>query len=184
VLLSGTSAGGIGVMVHLDWLASKFPKAVVRGLNDAGWFPDVFVIPGVDLLVKQAVNLWNGKQDATCSKANQANKYRCYLDSAYPHLKSPLLVQMSQYDVIALEAVGVDYPFDAVELGIAELFAAAIRSSLDPVDAAFSPRTHTHGLLPYNSFFGRRINGYSLRDVTGNWFFDRPGPYKLIKPPL
>ncbi|MHA2657853.1 MAG: pectin acetylesterase-family hydrolase, partial [bacterium JZ-2024 1] len=37
VLFSGGSAGGAGVMANLDWVASQFPRATVRGLNDAGW---------------------------------------------------------------------------------------------------------------------------------------------------
>jgi ribosome maturation protein SDO1 len=38
VLLSGTSAGGIGVFKNVDYLASRLPHAVVKGAPDAGWF--------------------------------------------------------------------------------------------------------------------------------------------------
>ena len=38
VLLSGSSAGGIGTLVNLDWLAARLPNADVKGAPTAGWF--------------------------------------------------------------------------------------------------------------------------------------------------
>ena len=183
IVFTGTSAGGVGVMVHADWLSSQFPSADVRGINDAGWIPDVLpsFSPGQYRNVEIAHRLWNGKVDKTCADANQGTEYRCYSSSVYPFLKTPLLVQISQYDSVYLGAVGVRAPFDAQEAFLANLFASAVRDSLQPVQAAFSPKTHTHGMLPYNRFFSIKINGKSLRDIVGNWIFDRSGPVKVIK---
>ena len=184
ILLSGTSAGGVGVMVHLDWLAQQLPQAKLRGINDAGWTPDVqtfFPLPDISR-VDRALALWDGKPDASCAKANPKAQYRCYTSSVYPYISNPLMVQMSQYDTVYLGALGVHAPFSSSEAQIANLFALAVRDSLQPVDAAFSPRTHTHGLLPYPRFSTVKINGFSLRDVLGDWFFDRTGPIKIIKP--
>ena len=74
ILFSGTSAGGIGVMVHLDWLSSQFPAAEVRGVNDAGWTPAQALslpIPQSVFPVNEALKLWNGKPDASCVKRIQ-----------------------------------------------------------------------------------------------------------------
>ncbi|HSE40683.1 MAG TPA: pectin acetylesterase-family hydrolase, partial [Acidobacteriota bacterium] len=63
ILLSGTSAGGIGTMIHLDWFASQFPSAQVRGINDAGWTPSDALslpIPDTAFPVQRALKFWNG----------------------------------------------------------------------------------------------------------------------------
>ena len=184
ILFSGTSAGGIGVMVHLDWLAAQFPAAEVRGVNDAGWTPAQILdlpIPGTAFPIQQALQLWNGKPDASCVQANPSRKFVCYSSAVYPDLSTPLMVQMSQYDPVFLAALGVKYPFDPNEQVIADLFASAVRDSLSNVDAALSPRTNTHGILPYRLFRGLKVNGFSLQQLLGNWFFGRPGPIKQIK---
>lgn len=146
ILFSGTSAGGIGVMVHLDWLAAQFSTAEVRGVNDAGWTPAqalTLPIPQSAFPVKEALQLWNGKPDASCAQANPNKKYLCYSADAYRFLNAPLMVQMSQYDPVFLSGLGVEFPFDPAEQAIADLFAAAVRDSLSNVNAAFSPRTNT-----------------------------------------
>ncbi|MCI0618792.1 pectinacetylesterase family protein [bacterium] len=184
ILFSGTSAGGIGVMVHLDWLSAQFPAAEVRGVNDAGWTPAqalTLPIPQSAFPVKEALQLWNGKPDASCAQANPNKKYICYSSDVYGFLNAPLMVQMSQYDPVFLSGLGVKFPFDPAEKVLADLFAAAIRDSLSDVNAAFSPRTNTHGVLPYQRFTGLKINGFSLQQLIGNWFFNRPGPIKEIK---
>ncbi|HEY7162489.1 MAG TPA: pectin acetylesterase-family hydrolase, partial [Acidobacteriota bacterium] len=150
ILFSGTSAGGIGVMVHLDWLALQFPSAQVRGVNDAGWTPAQALslpIPQSVFPVKEALQLWNGKPDASCAQANPTKKYLCYSSDVYRFLNAPLMVQMSQYDPVFLSGLDVKFPFDPAEKVLADLFAAAVRDSLSNVNAAFSPRTNTHGVL-------------------------------------
>lgn len=184
VLFAGTSAGGDGVMVHLDWLASQLRNAKVRGLNDAGWIPEsnsVPLNPTMDEILDSAMQLWNGKPDASCVNADPAQKKRCYLSSAYPFITTPLFVQESQWDSWVLGLVGIDYPFDSLEQQIADSYAASVRGSLGPVAAAFSPRTFTHGLAPYKRFNSQKVNGLTLRRALGNWFFDRPGPVKAIQ---
>jgi hypothetical protein len=91
------------------------------------------------------------------------------------------MVQMSQYDPVFLSGLDVKFPFDPAEQVLADLFANAVRASLSEVAAAFSPRTNTHGVLPYLRFRGLKVNGFSLQQLLGNWFFGRPGPVKVIK---
>jgi hypothetical protein len=184
VLLAGTSAGGAGVMVHLDWVAAQLPRAKVRGLNDAGWLPESNALPlgePVRETVAKAVQYWNGKPDPSCVAANPGRKDRCYLSSVYPYLKTPLFVQESQWDSWALGLAGIDYPFDLTEQVAADAFAVAVRQSLVPVAAAFSPRLYVHGLAPYKRFNAVKVDNVNLRRALGNFFFDRPGPTKVVK---
>ncbi len=183
VLLSGTSAGGVGVMVHLDWLAAQLPATQVHGINDAGWTPDVLSLIDTSQLQKidTALSLWNGKVDSSCARSNADAKFRCYTSAVYTHLSAPLFVQMSQYDTVFLSSVAVRPPFNSSEAFIANLFASAIRDSFEIISAGFSPRKHTHGLLPSNKFSTVEVNNHSLRELLGNWFFERPGPVKVVK---
>jgi len=43
IILTGESAGGIGVWPHLDWLAARYPKARVTGAPLAGYY--FFAVP-------------------------------------------------------------------------------------------------------------------------------------------
>ena len=171
-------------MQHLDWLASQFRMARVKGLNDAGWIPEsnsLVLDPAMDEILRQAVQLWGGMPDASCAAANAASKGRCYLSSAYPFLTTPLFVQESQWDSWVLGFAAVDAPLDSSEQLIANAFAASVRASLAPVAAAFSPRTLTHGVAPYKAFNAQKVNGVNLRTLLGNWFFERPGRIKSVK---
>lgn len=186
VLLSGSSAGGAGVIVNLDWLAAKLPSAKVRGLDDAGWSPDIAPFDSSKesfaTLFSEAAVYWRGKVDTSCIRANLAHKSRCYLTDVYRYIKTPVLIQTSQRDPVILEDyLGVTFPLDSAEKTYVDQFASETRKSLANVTAAFSPKTMTHAILVSSKFNKLRIDGHSLREVVGNFFFDRSGPVKLIQ---
>jgi hypothetical protein len=186
VLFSGSSAGGVGVLVHLDWLAERLPNATVRGVTDAGWFVDLQPYdPDIDPLVVQAqrgYTFWNATVDASFAAANPGAEGRCYMGQyVYPYLTTPLFVQIAQSDGPQLLQLGLNLPLDNSERTYISTFGEAVRASLKPVSAAFSPATRTHGLLTDEKFWTVRINGLSFREVLGNWFFGRPGPVKAIE---
>ena len=194
VLFSGTSAGGAGVLVHLDWLAEQFPKAKVYGVNDAGWFIDIEPFDPAVVSPREAGQLayayWNGTVDASCAAANAGTEGLCYLgEYAYPYISTPLFVQIAQFDDTQLISLGLVLPIDEDidinddELSYALQFGSAIRDSLGPVSGAFSPADQTHGLLTNEKFWSVRIEGYSLQEVLFNWVFDQSGPVKLVEEP-
>ena len=188
VLFSGTSAGGAGVLVHLDWLAEQFPKAKVYGVNDAGWFIDIEPFDPVVVSPGEAGQLayayWNGTVDASCAAANAGTEGLCYLgEYAYPYISTPLFVQIAQFDGPQLVGLGLKPPLNDDELSYALQFGSAIRDSLGPVSGAFSPADQTHGLLTNEKFWSVRIEGYSLQEVLFNWVFNQSGPVKLIEEP-
>lgn len=185
VLFSGGSAGGVGVMVHLDWLAERLPHAKVRGLNDAGWAVDLkpydSEIPPLLTQTQQGYAFWKGVVDASCAQANPGSEGRCYLAYVYPYITTPLFVQQAQFDRAILKLLGVMPPLDERERAYILEFADAVRSSLEPVRAVFSPATPTHSLVANRLFRMPHIAGHSLQETLSNWFFDRPGPIKLVE---
>jgi hypothetical protein len=180
VLFSGSSAGGVGVLANLDWLAERLPNASVRGMTDAGWLVDIAPFdPTIDptpVLLQKGIEFWNGTVDASCAAANVDAEGRCYMGPyVYPYLGTPLFVQIAQYDGPQLNALGITRPLDEKKKQYAEQFAAAVRASLAQVQASFSPAAITHGILLDPEFWTTRIDGRTLSQVLGDWFFGRSG---------
>lgn len=97
LLLAGSSAGGLGVMLNLDKVKrflrdEKQIKISVRGVSDSGWFLDrepfaEGAISGSDV-VKQGHALWEGSLPEACVAAHQGEPWRCYFGHRlYPFLK-------------------------------------------------------------------------------------------------
>lgn len=185
IVLSGSSAGGAGVMVHLDSLSNRLPSASIWGINDAGWFVDmdplIPSVPSPSQAASQGYAYWNGRVDASCASDHRGSEGLCYLGPvAYPYIRAPIFVQIAQFDGPQLVGLGVRPPVQQEERAYALEFAQAVRNSLRPVGAAFSPATQTHGLLLGRQFWDLRIEGVSLQEAIANWIFDRRGPTKLI----
>jgi hypothetical protein len=172
ILLGGASSGGMGVLVHLDWLAGKLPHAKVRGLIDGGWLPEKSTgVRSFELGIAEGMPFWNGKADVDCMRANPTRKSKCYLSSAYPYVTTPLFIAESQWDWIFVLS-----PTDPS----ASEFAKAVRDSLVPVQAAWSPRVFAH-VLSGRGFQAHRIGNVTFKDLLGNWFFERAGKVKAVQ---
>ena len=174
VLFYGTSCGGIGVMTQLDWLARKLPNAKVRGLNDSGWiFPSKIIsYDKQHEALKAAIQVWKSEVDEDCAKANPSDKSLCFLSLAYPYTKTPMFVQFTQWDYHVVEPDPSNPR--------TKKFSSEVRRSLTPVTAAFSSQFPTSAVAYREHFISVKVNGYSLADLLGNWFFDRAGPVKEI----
>ncbi|MEW5986824.1 MAG: pectin acetylesterase-family hydrolase [Chloroflexota bacterium] len=186
VLLTGSSSGGNGVMVHLDWLAAELPQATVKGINDAGWAIDVKPydpsLPLWSSTFKTGYNYWFGVVDATCASANAILPSQCYLGPvAYPYVTTPLFIQAAQRDAYVLGTLGIVPPIDPSEQVYALDYALSVRLTLESVTAGFSPAGTNHSILASSSFSSLLANGYRLCDVIGNWAFQRPGPIKVVE---
>ncbi|MEW5986280.1 MAG: pectin acetylesterase-family hydrolase [Chloroflexota bacterium] len=186
VLFTGTSAGGAGVLVNLDWVTTQVPQAVVKGIDDAGWLLDIAPydtgLPSARDRFALGYSFWTATVDSDCAAAYAATPYLCYFGVyAYPYISTPMAVQMAQRDKNTLEEwYGVVEPYDSGELAFIETFAPQIRTSLDPVTIAFSPTGNNHGILIKVAFYNTVVSGSTLRDVIGNWEFARSGPVKVI----
>ncbi|MBI5507480.1 MAG: hypothetical protein HY903_01885 [Deltaproteobacteria bacterium] len=186
VLLVGESAGGMGVMQNLDWLAGALAPTPVRGLNDAGWFVHVAAydagLPGLAAWMLEGLGYWQAKVDASCAAAHAADASVCYFGAdIYPELTTPILVHASQRDGNIIGALGVTPPPDAAEAAYVESYAAAVRDSLASVSAAFANAGRDHTLVDSDKLDSVKIAGTSLRDLVGRWYFERGGEVRLIE---
>lgn len=100
LLLVGSSAGGLGVMLNLDRIRDflvneKQLQVTVRGVSDSGWFLDrePYTPSAVasSEAVRQGWKLWQGLLPEECTKAHPTEHWRCYFGyRLYPTLKSEL----------------------------------------------------------------------------------------------
>lgn len=124
VLLTGSSAGGIGVVNNADDIRLALPAATrYVALMDAGFF---FDYPAFDYTTKlestamptqrqaqlaEAVAAWGGRGDASCDAAASNSAARALCRSVYDvllagHVKTPLFIRQSIYDMVQLNMLG------------------------------------------------------------------------------
>ena len=94
------------------------------------------------------------------------------MSSAYEYITTPLFVAQSQWDSVFVHDTTAP---------LAAEYAKAVRDSMIPVQAAFSPRESIHVLSGAPWFYTSKIGAVSLRDLLGNFFFDRAGKIKAVK---
>lgn len=99
LLLTGSSAGGTGVMLNLDPVQEllhdglKLKQISVKGVTDSGWFLDrePFVSkgkPAVDA-IRRGMQHWQGSIPKTCYDLYKDEPWRCYFGyRLYPTLRS------------------------------------------------------------------------------------------------
>lgn len=195
LLFAGGSAGGIGVLSILDDVAAQLPSVSVRGFCDAGWLTGVPSFAPPLLSLAQGITtgrpLWNGHADSDCVAAHVDDEAACYLgEFAYPHLETPIFVNISQLDGALLLLNHVPAPMetdsavliDARNLYFAN-FALRTRESLAEVTACYSAIDTVHAVGPSFEFTTRLSQGVSTAQVLGNWYFGRTGVARLIQPP-
>eukprot|EP00929_Paragymnodinium_shiwhaense_P119388 TRINITY_DN91284_c0_g1_i1.p1 TRINITY_DN91284_c0_g1~~TRINITY_DN91284_c0_g1_i1.p1 ORF type:complete len:391 (-),score=33.35 TRINITY_DN91284_c0_g1_i1:512-1684(-) len=118
IVLSGDSAGGIGVWHHLDWLAERYPNARVVGAPIAGYYffahfytgPGSRAPPGESLTTdfrEQAwpahFKLWDAFVDQSCAAAIEP--WRCILaNNSFPYISGDVFITESGVDKIVTAA--------------------------------------------------------------------------------
>eukprot|EP00117_Sycon_ciliatum_P025550 scpid91484/ scgid21183/ Protein notum homolog len=111
ILVSGESAGGIGAFEHVDFFASEFPKAHVRGTPQGGYYFPVVGAPQTyqEFVAKQPApnrtsalfDLYNASVNAACLAANPSSAFQCgpaNLDYMINYLQTPVFVAENQFD--------------------------------------------------------------------------------------
>ncbi|XP_059615288.1 palmitoleoyl-protein carboxylesterase NOTUM [Phlebotomus argentipes] len=179
LLLAGSSAGGVGVMLNLDKIRhflvqERGLKVTVRGISDSGWFLDREpYVPGAIAstdVVKQGWNLWNGAIPEACRKKHPSEPWRCYFGHRlYPTLKAPLFVFQWLFDEEQMKADSVWAPKSPQQWDYIHGMGNALRDSLDNVTAVFAPSCIGHSVLNSRDWLHIRVNNISLSDALRCW---------------
>uniref|UniRef100_A0A674PAU4 Notum pectinacetylesterase 2 n=1 Tax=Takifugu rubripes TaxID=31033 RepID=A0A674PAU4_TAKRU len=114
VMLSGTSAGGIGVMLNIERVASQLSQlgaeAQVRGLVDSGWFleskrqrspdcPEAISCSPEDS-IRIGLRMWNGVVPDRCRQLyRKGEEWQCFFGhKLYATLSSPVFIVQWLFD--------------------------------------------------------------------------------------
>lgn len=113
IVLTGESAGGIGVWPNLDALAERYPKARVVGAPIAGFYAFAYPYTGPGHTSSRLadfreeawpghVALWDAALDTSCAAAlGPSRAYRCMLSNySYPHVSSHVFITEAQTDKV------------------------------------------------------------------------------------
>ncbi len=169
LILSGTSAGGVGVLANIDWISAMFPSARVIGLCDAGWMLDC-------LPFNQALSSPYTQATAGATYWQSGNMGAKYLESGFWGIaqRNNVFVQQSQFDADQLEALGV-LGTTPDELAYRAQFGQAVVASLaaQGVTGYYCPATDTHGLV-LNDWNTNLIGSLSLCEVFRRWYLGLP----------
>lgn len=199
IILAGNSAGGLGVMIHLDWIKEKFPDADVVGLNDGGWLlPLQFTSnnqPQREYFSQEigpGSKLWKPHLPFPCLNSHQADPHYCYsATTLYRNLKTPLFIATNLLDgfvaYYANHIHQIKNPCD--KLYWINSVINQTKESLSLTDSYFAPRCpsiHTFmgggtPMITSNTWNNVKINGVSLRDAFDQWYFSQNRTFKLME---
>ncbi|XP_022226370.2 palmitoleoyl-protein carboxylesterase NOTUM [Drosophila obscura] len=179
LLLVGSSAGGLGVMLNLDRIRDflvneRQLQVTVRGVSDSGWFLDrePYTPSAVasSESVRQGWKLWQGLLPEDCTKAHPTEPWRCYFGyRLYPTLKTPLFVFQWLFDEAQMRADNVGAPVTPQQWNYIHEMGGALRSSLDNVSAVFAPSCIGHAVLSKRDWVNIKIDDISLPSALRCW---------------
>ncbi|XP_055535882.1 palmitoleoyl-protein carboxylesterase NOTUM isoform X2 [Wyeomyia smithii] len=179
LLMAGSSAGGLGVMLNLDKVRSFLQKerglkVSVRGVSDSGWFLDREpYTPGAVAAweaVRQGWRMWDGALPQACVAEHTREPWRCYFGyRLYNTLKSPLFVFQWLFDEAQMRADHVGAPVTPQQWDYIHDMGGALRESLNNVSAVFAPSCIGHSVLTKRDWLNIRIDDISLADALRCW---------------
>ncbi|XP_011290569.1 palmitoleoyl-protein carboxylesterase NOTUM [Musca domestica] len=179
LLLVGSSAGGLGVMLNLDRIAHYLQverklQVTVRGVSDSGWFLDrePYTPSAVasSEAVRQGWSLWKGLLPEACVEQYKSEPWRCYFGyRLYPTLKTPLFVFQWLFDEAQMRADNVAAPVTPHQWNYIHAMGGALRSSLDNVTAVFAPSCIGHAVLSKREWLSLKIDDISLPTALRCW---------------
>ncbi|TMW49291.1 hypothetical protein DOY81_005627 [Sarcophaga bullata] len=179
LLLVGSSAGGLGVMLNLDRITQFLQEerklqVMVRGVSDSGWFLDrePYTPSAVasSEAVRQGWSLWKGLLPKICVEQHKSEPWRCYFGyRLYPTLKAPLFVFQWLFDEAQMRADNVAAPVTPHQWNYIHAMGAALRSSLDNVTAVFAPSCIGHAVLSKRDWTSLKIDDISLPTALRCW---------------
>ncbi|KAJ9460099.1 Pectin acetylesterase 3 [Diplonema papillatum] len=204
VILSGDSAGGIGVWPHVDQLSQLLAPYGTRvvAVPIAGFYFDANVpYRGVNHTssglanfssegLAEAYSLWGSFVNPVCEltlgPVNKASE--CLLaNNSFPFVSSESFAVEAQTDMVVLTAhdwmPGPPDLCNAPQQQYLSEWSGWMQAALQPL---LEPANERHGVFNPACFIHTAFNssaplidGVSYITALGNWFFKRPGPYKL-----
>lgn len=192
VLLSGSSAGGLGIANQIDDLRALLPASLrVLALQDAGF--GLFYPPydpatqreaterpfAQELSFAAGTQAWGGRGDLTCEAraVDALTRAACRLPSeTFPSgdIAAPMFIRQSQLDAVQTKRLVDPLDTSAPARAYRERFGAAMRTTLAglaPRFSVFSTHDAQHGVMSTTEgWTSLSVDGVTLRDAVGAWY--------------
>jgi len=202
VILTGCSAGGLSTFLHSNYIASQLPSTTVfKSIPQSGFFLDANnvknqpIYPAEMKYVYHMQNCSDGV-DANCSAHTaEANRWQCIFGpTVYSYITVPIFVLNSFYDswqmsnilgaqVQSFKTCAQKGPESCTGQQIRQAntfhhqFVELLQGSPtynDPRNGAFIHSCWTHcASVSDSSWTNFAVNGVTMRDAVGNWFFEK-----------
>ncbi|KAJ8910753.1 hypothetical protein NQ315_017210 [Exocentrus adspersus] len=180
LLLTGSSAGGTGVMINLDFIQEYLHEQLqlkqihVSGVTDSGWFLDRTPYaptnkPAVEA-IRKGMEMWQGKVPRRCREEYLREPWRCYFGyRLYPTLKAELFVFQWLFDEAQMDADNVGAPVTKQQWDYIHKMGDALRQSFENVSAVFAPSCISHSVLTKRDWQNVKIDDISIAEALHCW---------------
>uniref|UniRef100_A0A3B3DDP3 Notum pectinacetylesterase 2 n=1 Tax=Oryzias melastigma TaxID=30732 RepID=A0A3B3DDP3_ORYME len=188
VMLAGTSAGGTGVLLNIERVASQLGQlgmdAQVRGLVDSGWFleskqerptncPETVSCSPEDA-IKNGLRLWNGVVPERCQQLyKKGEEWQCFFGHRlYSTLTSPLFVVQWLFDEEQLRVENIYMGAQSVsdeQWRYIQNLGLELKDSLRDVTAVFAPSCLSHTVITKSTWMSFQVKGTSLPRALHCW---------------
>ncbi|XP_034715302.1 carboxylesterase notum2 [Etheostoma cragini] len=188
VMLSGTSAGGTGVLLNIERVASQLEQlgaeAQVRGLVDSGWFleskqqrspncPETISCSPEDA-IKIGLRLWNGVVPDRCRQLyKRGEEWQCFFGhKLYSTLTSPLFVVQWLFDEEQLRVENIymgGQSLSEEQWQYIQNLGRELKNSLTDVTAVFAPSCLSHTVITKSNWMSFQVKGTSLPRALHCW---------------
>jgi O-palmitoleoyl-L-serine hydrolase len=190
VLVTGGSAGAMGVHNNLDRIAVRLAPAKVKGIADSGWIPSIPPFgPGMfDVRPDSAAAMafYNAQPDDSCVAANRQDAGACLAEPfAFSYVTTPLFIYADQEDPQLLDVLGLSKrPQTVPESQYVYDYAKALRDGLAAnVPAYFVADLNRHTVLLTRSFATVKAGDQTLGATLHAWYFGtNDAPLTVVGP--
>eukprot|EP00118_Oscarella_pearsei_P003276 m.13707 g.13707 ORF g.13707 m.13707 type:complete len:454 (+) comp25158_c0_seq2:2226-3587(+) len=186
ILLAGSSAGGVGVMLNIDRVARQVKeagsKAEVRGLSDSGWFVDCnrhskktcgekgLPCTAGDA-IKRGYSYWNACIPEKCLSKHARAPWKCFFgETVYPHVETEVFVSQWLFDKAQMDVCNMPFPNTKKQFKQLLKLGAKVRKSLRNVRHVFAPSCLSHNLVINKDWTSYKIRDATLPKVFDCWF--------------
>ncbi|KAL5242347.1 hypothetical protein ACI65C_009757 [Semiaphis heraclei] len=181
LILSGSSAGGVGVMLNLDPIQKmlrQYSGMSVHGITDSGWFMDQQPYDIEDEggssaspveAVKLGIPYWHSQIPSRCRNLYINEPSKCFIGyKIYPTLSVPLFVFQWLYDEFQLKN-DVGTPVTKQQWDYIHKMGETLRKSLLNVTSVFAPSCVSHTVLTKKDWKNIKIDSVSLPTALHCW---------------
>jgi len=187
IIFGGTSAGGRGSMVLVDFIHELVHKSsAVYGLHDSGAYQDIAPFdPGYYPFGKQCHNAYQMYTPPISVECNaiygEDSLYKCVCgEYMLPNVMTPSQVIIHQYDSYQLsQNIGhapKDWTYDEC-MYAEDPYRLGMRITVDAIEqnvkhVVFAPACYLHGLMTQKVFQNIKVDGISAQDQLISWLED------------